>query len=164
MTLPSVEEARGRMLAWVEVLPAEIVVLAEALGRALAEDIHALRDQPPYAGSAMDGWAVRAADTPGRLRIVGESAAGAPFEVALGIGEAVRIFTGAALPPGADAVVIQEEASREDDRVVTPAAPLGDYVRPAGCDFRGGEQLLAKGMRLDAWRLSLAAAGGRGVA
>jgi molybdopterin molybdotransferase len=161
--LPSVEEARGRMLAWAEVLPAETVALADALGRTLAEDIHALRDQPPYVGSAMDGWAVRTADTPGRLRIVGESAAGAPFEAALGIGEAVRIFTGAALPPGADAVVIQEEASREGDLVVVPAAPLGDYVRPAGCDFRGGERLLAKGMRLDAWRLSLAAAGGRGA-
>ncbi|HTX50509.1 MAG TPA: molybdopterin molybdenumtransferase MoeA, partial [Caulobacteraceae bacterium] len=110
-SLPSVEEARGRMLAWAEALPAETVLLADALGRTLAEDVHALRDQPPYAGSAMDGWTMRAADTPGRLRIVGESAAGAPFEAALGTGEAVRIFTGAALPPGADTVVIQEEAS-----------------------------------------------------
>jgi len=160
--LPSVAEARARMLAWIEPLAAETVPLAAALGRTLAEDIHALRDQPPYAGSAMDGWAMRAADTPGRLSIVGESAAGAPYEARLGAGEAVRIFTGAALPPGADTVVIQEEATREGEVVVAPGAAVGDSVRPAGCDFHGGEQLLTRGMRLDAWRLSLAAAGGRG--
>lgn len=162
MSLPSVDEARARMLAWVEALPTEIVPLADALGRTLAEDIHALRDQPPYAGSAMDGWAMRAADTPGVLRIAGESAAGSPFEGAIGPGEAVRIFTGAALPAGADAVVIQENARRDGDRVEVPGAPVGAYVRPAGCDFKGGERLLCGGMRLDPWRLSLAAAGGRG--
>ena len=164
MSVPSVDEARARMLAWVEALPVEVVPLAEALGRTLAEDIHALRDQPPYAGSAMDGWAMRSADTPGALRIVGESAAGAPFAGGIGAGEAVRIFTGAALPPGADAVVIQENAERRGDAVDVPAAPVGDYIRPAGCDFKGGQLLLARGMRLDPWRLSLAAAGGRGEA
>ena len=162
MNVPSVDEARARMLAWVDAQSAETVPLADALGRTLAEDIHALRDQPPYAGSAMDGWAMRAADTPGVLRIAGESAAGAPFTGELATGEAVRIFTGAALPAGADAVVIQENATRDGDRVEVPAAPVGDYVRPAGCDFRGGERLLSSGMRLDPWRLSLAAAGGRG--
>jgi len=162
VALPSVEAARARMLAWAVALPAETVALADAVSRALAEDVHAIRDQPPYPASAMDGWALAAADAPGRLRIVGESAAGHPFEATLARGEAVRIFTGAALPPGADTVVIQEVARREGDVVEVPATPRGAYVRPAGCDFRAAERLLAMGERLDAWRLSLAAAGGRG--
>jgi molybdopterin molybdotransferase len=163
MALPSVEEARARMLEWTAALPAETAPLAEAVGRTLAEDIHALRDQPPYAASAMDGWALAAADAPARLTIVGESAAGRPLQGSLGPREAARIFTGAALPPGADTVVIQENASREGDLVGVPEARPGDYVRPAGCDFKAGERLLARGVRLDAWRLSLAAAGGRGT-
>jgi molybdopterin molybdotransferase len=110
----------------------------------------------------MDGWGLVAADTPGRLRIVGESAAGAPYEARLGRGEAVRIFTGAALPPGGDAMVIQEDARRDGDAVEVPAAIAGENIRPAGCDFRKDERLLTAGMRLDPWRLSLAAAGGRG--
>jgi molybdopterin molybdotransferase len=162
MALPSVEEARARMLEQAVALPAETVALAEAVGRTLAEDIHAIRDQPPYPASAMDGWALAAADAPGRLTIAGESAAGRPFPGSLGQREAVRIFTGAALPSGANVVVIQEEAIREGELVGLPAARPGDYVRPAGCDFRAGERLLSRGMRLDAWRLSLAAAGGRG--
>jgi molybdopterin molybdotransferase len=162
VALPSVEEARILVLAWAEVLPAETVALADAVGRTLTEDIHAIRDQPPYPASAMDGWAVAAADAPGRLRIAGESAAGNPFEAALARGEAVRIFTGAALPPGADTVVIQEVARRDGAFVEVPATPLGEYVRPAGCDFREAERLLSTGDRLDPWRLSLAAAGGRG--
>jgi molybdopterin molybdotransferase len=162
MPLTSVEQARALILAWAQPLSAETVPLADAIGRSLAEDVHAIRDQPPYPASAMDGWALAAADAPGRLRIAGESAAGHPFAAALARGQAVRIFTGAALPPGADTVVIQEVARREGDLVEVPAAPQGDYVRPAGCDFRQGERLLASGDRLDAWRLSLAAAGGRG--
>jgi molybdopterin molybdotransferase len=162
MPLPSVEEARAAMLAWAASLPAETVALADAAGRTLAEDIHAIRDQPPYPASAMDGWALIAADAPGRLAIVGESAAGAPYEARLERGQAVRIFTGAALPPGADAMVIQEDARRDGDAVEVSAAAAGDNIRPAGCDFRKAERLLAAGMRLDPWRLSLAAAGGRG--
>jgi len=163
VALLSVEAARARMLAWAEALAPEIVIVADAAGRTLAEDVHAIRDQPPYPASAMDGWAAAAADIPGRLRIVGESAAGTPFVAALARGEAVRIFTGAAVPMGADTVVIQEVAKRDGDFVELPAAPRGDYVRPAGGDFRANTLLLAKGMRLDAWRLSLAAAGGRGA-
>jgi molybdopterin molybdotransferase len=163
VALLSVEAARARMLAWAETLPAQTLTLADAAGRTLAEDVHAIRDQPPYHSSAMDGWAAAAADIPGRLRIVGESAAGTPFEAALARGEAVRIFTGAAVPMGADTVVIQEVAKRDGDFVELPTAPRGDYVRPAGGDFRTDARLLAKGMRLDAWRLSLAAAGGRGA-
>lgn len=162
MKLLTVDDARARMLAATEVLPAETVALAAAAGRALAEDVFALRDQPPYPASAMDGWAVRAADAPGRLRIVGESAAGRPFDGALGSREAVRIFTGAPVPPGADAVVIQEDAAREGEAVDVPAVAPAHFVRPAGGDFRGGERMLARGTRLDPWRLSLAAAAGRG--
>jgi molybdopterin molybdotransferase len=162
MPLPSVEDARAAMLAWAVALPSETVLLADAAGRTLAEDIHAIRDQPPYPASAMDGWGLIAADTPGRLKIVGESAAGSPYEARLRPGEAVRIFTGAALPPGADAMVIQEDARREGDAVEVPAAVAGENIRPAGCDFRQNERLLTAGMRLDPWRLSLAAAGGRG--
>jgi molybdopterin molybdotransferase len=162
MPLPSVEDARAMMLGWAVRLPAETVPLAEAAGRTLAEDIHAIRDQPPYPASAMDGWALIAADAPGRLTIVGESAAGAPYAATLQRGQAVRIFTGAALPPGADAMVIQEDARRDGDVVEVPAASPGENIRPAGCDFRRAERLLSAGMRLDPWRLSLAAAGGRG--
>ncbi len=128
----------------------------------LAEDVRAIRDQPPYPASAMDGWAASAADMPGPLRIAGESAAGTPYAAAMGRGEAVRIFTGAALPPRADTVVIQEVATRDGDHVTLPETPRGQFVRPAGCDFHGGELLLTPGMRLDAWRLSLLPAGGRG--
>ena len=135
---------------------------AGGFGRVLAEDVRAIRDQPPYPASAMDSWAAATAGIPGRLRIAGESAAGAPFAGALTQGEAVRIFTGAALPAGADTVVIQEVARRDGDHVDLPATPRGQFVRRAGCDFRGGELLLSKGVKLDAWRLSLAAAGGRG--
>ncbi len=160
MKLLSVEEARSRMLAAAASLEAEAVPLARALGRVLATDIVAARDQPPFAASAMDGWAVRAADGPGALRIIGESAAGRGFAGALGPGEAVRIFTGAAVPAGADAVVIQEDARRDGDRVVIPAVGEPRHVRPAGQDFRAGDRLLAAGARLDPWRLSLAAAAG----
>jgi len=161
MKLLSVDDARARMLAAVAPLPVETVRLAESLGRVLAEEVSAVRDQPPFAASAMDGWAVRATDCPGSLRVVGESAAGHGYEGAVGAGEAVRIFTGAAVPQGCDAVVIQEDASREDDTVKVPAVRAGGNVRPAGGDFKGGETLLQAGVRIDPWRLSLAASAGR---
>src|SRR5690606_22421863 len=118
------------------------------------------RHQPPYDASAMDGWAVRSGDTPGLLRIVGESAAGRGYEGPVGPGEAVRIFTGAAVPAGCDAVVIQEDAQRDGEAVRVPAAAPNKHVRPAGGDFRQGETLLAAGVRIDPWRLSLAASAG----
>ena len=160
MKLMTVEAARAAMLAEARALPAETVALADAIGRTLATDVTARRDQPPFTNSAMDGWAVRCADTPGTLAIVGESAAGHGHEGELAAGQAVRIFTGAALPAGADSVVIQEDATREGDRVTVPATPPGDNVREAGRDFRAGEVLLARGLRLDPWRLSLAASAG----
>ncbi len=142
-------------------LPSEAVSLAEATGRVLAEDVAAVRDQPPFAASAMDGWAVRAASAPGVFRIVGESAAGHGHAGVVQPGEAVRIFTGAAVPAGCDAVVIQEDAHRNGDQVTVPAVAAGHHVRPAGGDFRAGATLLARGLRIDPWRLSLAAAAGR---
>lgn len=161
MKLLTVEDARARMLAEIAALGAESVPLAEAVGRVLAEDVAAVRDQPPFRASAMDGWAVRTANTPGELEIVGESAAGHGYEGAVGAGQAVRIFTGAAVPEGCDAVVIQEDAERHGDRVRVPPARPDANIRPAGGDFAAGTVLLRRGERIDPWRLSLAASAGR---
>jgi molybdopterin molybdotransferase len=157
----AVEAARACMLGAVPAPAIEHAPLTAALGRVLAEDVAAARNQPPFAASAMDGWAVRAADTPGSLAIAGESAAGRRYPGRLQAGQAVRIFTGAPLPDGADAVVIQEDAERQGQAVAVPAVPAGKHVRPAGLDFSAGERLLAAGARLDPWRLALAAAAGR---
>ncbi len=161
MKLLTVEAARARMLAHAAALPSETIPLEAALGRVLAESVSASRDQPPFAASAMDGWSVRAADTPAELAVVGESAAGHAFEGAVSQGQAARIFTGAPMPAGADAVVIQEDAVRKAGFVTVPAIESGRHVRPAGLDFHAGDQLLSKGHRLDPWRLALAAAAGR---
>ena len=149
------------MLAEISRLPAETVTIAQSIGRVLAEEVSAVRDQPPFAASAMDGWAVRSVDAPGRLRIVGESAAGHGFAGIINPGEAVRIFTGAAVPAGCDAVVIQEDATQDGEVVVVPAVAARHHVRPAGGDFQAGAALLSRGDRIDPWRLSLAAAAGR---
>ena len=157
----SVEEATRRILDGVQPLPGEIVGLAEGLGRVLAEDLAARLSQPWAAVSAMDGYAVRSADvgdTPVRLRVVGEVAAGQRHEAALAPGECVRIFTGAPLPANGDAIVIQEDAERDGDTVVVRerVAP-GRYVRPAGLDFATGDVLLHAGEVLTARRIGLAA-------
>ena len=161
MKLLAVDDARAAMLAEIITLSAESVPIGQSIGRVLAEDVLAVRDQPPFAASAMDGWAMRAAETPGTLKIVGESAAGHGFEDHVGAGEAVRIFTGAALPDGCDAIVIQEDAQRIGDSVTVPRVEAQHYVRPPGGDFKVGERLLARGERVDPWRLSLAASAGR---
>jgi molybdopterin molybdotransferase len=144
--LLSVAEAHARLMALFSPLPAEMVPLAEAGGRVLARDVVALRDQPPFAASAMDGYACRAADAaPGaRLRVIGVAQAGARFEGAVRSGEAVRIYTGAPVPDGADLVVIQEEADREG-AVVTLCGGRegGANIRPAGGDFRVGARFAA---------------------
>jgi molybdopterin molybdotransferase len=162
----ALEEARARVLAAVRPVGIEWVTLPEALDRVLAEDLRARHDQPPAAVSAMDGYAVRAADTdpPGRwLDIVGEARAGGPGTRPLGPGEAARIFTGAPLPPGADAIAIQENAEACDGRVrFARASRPGEFVRPAGLDFRAGELLLPAGSLLDPRRIGLAAAAGHG--
>ena len=161
MKLMPVNDARAAMLAQVAALPAETVALKTAIGRVLAEDVTAVRHQPPFDASAMDGWALRSADAPGTLAVVGESAAGHGYEGELKPGQAVRIFTGAAMPAGADTIVIQEDATREGDRVTVSASAPGANLRPAGGDFKAGQALLSAGTRIDPWRLSLAASAGR---
>jgi molybdopterin molybdotransferase len=158
----AVEEALERIVRGLAPLPPEWVHLGAAHGRVLATDLVASRDQPPHAVSAMDGYAVRAADLAGghaTLRLVGAAPAGGAFEAAVGPGEAVRIFTGGLLPPGADAVALQENARADGDLVrLEGRVEPGAYVRPAGLDFRRGDPCLAAGERLNARNLSLAAA------
>jgi molybdopterin molybdotransferase len=157
----SVAEARARIIAAFKPLPAEQVALPEAVGRILAEDVRARLTQPPFAASAMDGYAVRAADVatpPVRLEIVGYAPAGGARAAPLRPGEAVRIFTGAPLPEGADSIVIQEDTASEGEQVlVKAAAGKGTYVRPAGLDFREGDLGLSAGKRLNARDIGLAA-------
>lgn len=157
----SVEEARARILAGLRPTAAEVVALAEAWGRVTAAPVHARVTQPPADVSAMDGYALRAADAaPGeRLRVVGAAPAGHPFAGAVGPGEAVRLFTGSPVPPGADAVLLQEDAERDGEWVISREAPRpGRHIRPAGQDFREGEAVLPAGRRLGARDVGLAAA------
>ena len=148
------------MLAGIKSLGSEPVPLGGALGRILAQPIAASRDQPPFAVSAMDGYAVRSADTPGLLTVIGESGAGHGFAGRCEAGAAVRIFTGAPMPEGADGIVIQEEVRREGDRVDVPAVPAGHFIRGQGIDFTAGAMLLEKGRLLDGVGIGLAAASG----
>jgi molybdopterin molybdotransferase len=142
----------------------ETVPLAQAAGRVLAGPLTALRTQPPFANSAMDGYAARADDLvpANELRVIGESAAGRAFSGSVGPGEAVRIFTGAPMPAGADTVLIQENADGVGSATiwVREATAKGRFVRPAGLDFAQGEVLLPAGRLLDSAALGLAAAGG----
>ena len=158
----SVEEARSRVLALFSPLPAEEISLSQGLGRVLAEDLAARRTQPPFAVSAMDGYAVRAADlarVPASLKIIAEVPAGRGFEGALGPGEAARIFTGAPLPEGADTIVIQEDTRREEERVVVLSGTTpGRHIRAKGLDFAEGAVALSAGKRLTARDIGLAAA------
>jgi molybdopterin molybdotransferase len=158
----AVEEALARVLAGLTPLPAEWVHLGAAQGRVLARDLVASRDQPPHAVSAMDGYAVRAADLAGgkaTLRLTGSAPAGGAIQAAIGPGETVRIFTGGLLPPGADAIALQENAFAEGEQVrLEGRVEPGAYVRPAGLDFRQGDVALAAGERLTARNLGLAAA------
>lgn len=157
----SVAEARAAMLAAATALESESVALADALQRVLAAPVVSSRDQPPFAVSAMDGYAIRAADTPGTLALIGESAAGHGFDGRCGAGQAVRISTGAAIPSGADTVVIQEDVRRDGDNVEVPAVKPNANIRPQGGDFQADVELLAQGRKLDGVALSLAAAAGR---
>src|SRR5262252_9236034 len=161
-TVISVEEALSRLLAPLEKLPPEQVSIADGLGRVLAEDVAARRTQPPFAVSAMDGYAVRADDVktvPMELRIVAEVPAGAGFVGLVGPGETARIFTGAPLPAGTDTIVIQEDTRRDGDRVhILEGATRGRYVRREGLDFAEGEVLVRAGRRLTARDIGLLAA------
>jgi molybdopterin molybdotransferase len=158
----AVEEALRRLLDPLRPVGTEQVAVTAALGRVLAEDLAARRTQPPFDASAMDGYAVRAADVarvPATLRIVGAVPAGQSFAGHIGPGEAVRIFTGAPVPEGADAIVIQEDTERTGDTVlVKEAGIVGRHIRPAGLDFREGAIGLRAGTRLNARDVGLAAA------
>ncbi len=148
-SLLTLEEAQARILAAVQPLGAEQVDVPAAAGRVLAADVRSAVDLPPFPSSAMDGYAVRAADLPGALRVVGESAAGAPFAGTLGPGEAVAISTGAVVPAGADAVAPVELVVRKDNDVEIdrPLEP-GASVRPLGGDIRTGDVVTPAGTRL----------------
>ncbi|MCO5072794.1 MAG: molybdopterin molybdotransferase MoeA [Rhizobiaceae bacterium] len=163
MALLPVSEALVRLIDGVEPRPLEMVPLAEAAGRTLAEDVMARRTQPPFDASAMDGYAVRAQDVehlPRTLTIVGQAPAGHPFAGSLNQDEAVRIFTGAPLPEGADTVVIQENTVARGASVeIVEFTAKGRNIRRRGLDFSEGETLLEKGRVLDPAALSLAAAG-----
>ncbi len=163
MSLLPVDDAVARLLSGVEPLPGEQAPFAEGLGRILAGDVAARLTQPPFPASAMDGYAVRAADaaTGAKLKVVGVSRAGERFSGAIAAGEAVRIFTGAPVPEGADSILIQENAERDGDAVTATEAPEpGRHVRRAGLDFSAGDVLLQQGRLLDARALALAASMG----
>jgi molybdopterin molybdotransferase len=156
----SVAEALERVLTGAAPLDQETVPLADAHERVLAADLAAKVAQPPFAASAMDGYAVRLADVgtlPAQLKIIGESAAGRPFPGSVRAGETARIFTGAAVPDGADYIIIQENVSAENGVATIREVNAGSSIREAGGDFREGEILLRAGRRLNARDLLLAA-------
>jgi molybdopterin molybdotransferase len=158
--LLSVEEAQSLAVRAARRVGVERVAVRAALGRVLAEDVQARADVPPHANSAMDGYAVRAADAVAgaSLRVVGEIAAGHPTPRALAAGEALRIMTGAAIPDGADAVVMQEHTERDGDRVrLLGEVARGDHVRAAGDDIRAGATVVRAGITLRAAELGVLA-------
>jgi molybdopterin molybdotransferase len=159
----TVEDARARMLDGVVRLGVETVALEGSPGRVLAQAVVASRQQPPFDASAMDGWAIRRADyAPGKaFAIAGESAAGKAYPHAVQADQAVRIFTGAPVPAGADLVIIQEEAVRDGEVVRFEAdEDPRPNTRAAGGDFQTGDVLLEPGMVIDPWRLTLIASAG----
>ena len=168
----AIDEALRRVLAEVPVVGAEEVALPQALGRTLAGDFIARMDQPSFDNSAMDGWAVRAAelprasaDDPTRLARSGESRAGEqctdPHDSTLSLGSAMRIFTGAPLPSGADAVVLQEDTTWSTTHVMVNEAPsIGQHIRRRGSDFGRGDRLLAGGTVMGPGAIGLMASQG----
>ena len=165
-TLLPVREAQDRLLALAPSIATEHVTLNAAANRWAAIDVMALRTQPAADLSAMDGYAVRFDDLPGPIAVIGESAAGRPFAGKIDPGQAVRIFTGAALPDGADTVLIQEDARRDGDTIsLTGDGPAdrGEYVRPSGLDFQQDERLIHAGDHLTPSRIALAAMAGHGT-
>lgn len=159
--LLSMEEAQARVLERVRPLTGERVPLAEAAGRVLAETARSSVDLPPFPSSAMDGFAVRAADTPARLPVVARIAAGRPAPRALAAGEAMAIATGGAVPDGADAVIPIEYVVDRDNEVEIPeAVSEGANVRPRGGDVRAGADVVGAGVRLGHAQLGALAAAG----
>lgn len=158
--------ALDQLLAGVEPLPAETLPLEDCAGRVLAEPVVARLTQPPFDAAAMDGYAIRWADRHQSWPVVGESAAGHGWAGEVKAGEAVRIFTGAPVPAGADVIVVQEEVARDGDmaRLVGEGPPrVGAHIRPRGQDFADGDVLLADNLWLSAAHLGLAAAAGHGT-
>jgi molybdopterin molybdotransferase len=159
--LISVEEARERILAALHPTPGEVVALANAWGRVTAAPVAARLTQPPADVSAMDGYALRAADgTLGAtLQVIGSAPAGHPFAGTVGPGQAIRLFTGSVVPAGADAILLQEDATAADGRVtVNEAVTAGRHIRSAGQDFTAGDTVVPAGRRLTARDIGLAAA------
>lgn len=157
-----VEEARARILAGIAATPSEVVALAVAWGRVSAAPVTARLTQPPRDVSAMDGYALRAADGAlgARLAVVGSAPAGHPWEGTLRPGEALRLFTGSIVPEGADSIMLQEDAARDGDFVtVQEAVAHGRHIRRAGQDFASGDVLITPGKRLNARDIGLSAAG-----
>lgn len=161
--LLSVAEAFERIMALMQPVGREVVPLERAVGRVLAEPVIARRTQPPFAASAMDGYALRGSEVQAgaRFTIVGESAAGHPFKGAVPEGCALRIFTGAPLPDGLDRIIIQEDVTRSGDEItLNEGYDTARYVRAAGLDFSEGEVLLPAPKRLTPEDIALAGAGG----
>ena len=158
--LPGIDEALALVLARVRPLTLETVSIAVAVGRVLGADAYALVDLPPFDSSAMDGFAVRAADTPGRLRIVGHSAAGSPESRSLAAGEAIAISTGAVVPADADAVIPVERTVVSGDTVEVESVSIGDNRREQGGDVRIGAVVLPAGVRLGPAQVGALAAAG----
>ena len=164
--LLAIADAQARLFALATPASPETVPLAQAAGRWAAADILARRTQPAADLSAMDGYSLRFADLPGPCRVIGESAAGRPFVGHVGPGEAVRIFTGAVLPEGADTVLIQEEATRDGEtlRLAGGGPPYrGRNTRRRGLDFYEGDLLITAGDRITPARIALAATAGHGA-
>ena len=163
MTLLPIEEAQRRLFALAPPLPTETVAITDAAGRWVSAAIVARRTQPAADLSAMDGYAIRFADLPGPWTVIGESAAGRPFTGDVDAGQAVRIFTGAAMPPGTDTVLVQEEARRDGSGLHLAGegpAHQGRNTRRKGLDFTAGETLVEAGERLTPARLAVAITGG----
>jgi molybdopterin molybdotransferase len=165
--LLSLDEALARISKVIRPIEgSERVILKQAHGRILAEHVDARIELPPFSNSAMDGYACRLADIQAsqetRLKVAGASFAGHPFAGSLGSGECIRIFTGAAVPDGADAVIAQEEVLREGDHIrFTKVTEFHENIRPAGDEIKAGERLLDRGKRLTPADLGLLAAIGQ---
>ncbi|MEP3047859.1 MAG: gephyrin-like molybdotransferase Glp [Roseibium sp.] len=162
MSLMPVSEALEKLIAGMSALETELVPLDQANGRFLAAALPSTRTQPPFAASAMDGYAIRHKDLISNgvtLNVIGEAPAGHSFNGHVGAGETVRIFTGAPIPEGADTILIQEDAERSGETIrVIEKPPRGAFVRPAGLDFAQGDVLLAPPKKLGYRDLALAAA------
>ncbi len=159
------EEAQERLIAMAQPLPSEIVPIGDALGRYLAEDVLADRNQPAADMSAMDGYAIRFEDRDGPWQLVGECKAGSPPCPPIQAGQAARIFTGALLPEGADTVVMQENVEPDGNTIVLtsdPSPAKGRHVRFQGGDFEAGDVALKAGIRLNAAALGHAVIAGSG--